>query len=177
MDEHVDITPQITDPDMMRRPAASAPKAETAGIFTSLYDNKIIALCIVVAIIVIAICAYVFFRRDTGPLTVHSPSAAAETPPPGTTTSNATNVNTGTPAQTVSTGSTLSTGTSATPTITNTVTPTSASGSTTAPSAPATKEDLQSARDKLNKLLAPPDAANSDNDFDDVLENQPQAKE
>lgn len=161
MDEHVDITPQITDPDMMRRPATMAPKAETAGIFTSLYDNKIIALCIVVAIIIIAICAYVFFRRDTVPITVHSPSAAPEIPPPPTTAA------TNTPTTNTTTNAATTTAASTVP-----VQPPAA-----APNAPATKEDLQSARDKLNKLLTSADESNSDNDFGDVLENQPPATE
>jgi len=157
--EQVNIIPKITDPDMMRRAAAAPQKVEQGGIFTSLYDNKIIALCIVVAIIIIAVCAYVFFKRDAGPSTIPAPMAA----------------HLGAVAQpTVAAPSTATSPTTVMAPATNAAT--SAVTINTAPPPPNTAptgtdnvsvDELLKAREQLqNRAKSAPK-----NDFDEVLEN------
>jgi hypothetical protein len=46
------------------QPGQVQPAAASKGLFTSLYDNKIIVLIIVIVIIIIALLAYVIYRKD-----------------------------------------------------------------------------------------------------------------
>lgn len=61
--EPVHAAPQAADAAQMAIPAAGGNQSTTRGLFTSVYENKIIVLIIVVAIIIIGIIAYVIYRK------------------------------------------------------------------------------------------------------------------
>ena len=91
MADSVEVRPRYKDPDVMQqemqtdRPAQSesaisAATSVTKGIFTSMYENKIIVLIIIIVIIIIGIIAYIVYRKpeeltDKPKPTVKSPES------------------------------------------------------------------------------------------------------
>jgi len=82
MSEQVEVRPRYADPDAVTKMQAAQAQAavvtaaaETTslppvqpgvvrGLFTSMYDNKIIVLIIVIAIVIIGIVAYIILRKE-----------------------------------------------------------------------------------------------------------------
>lgn len=74
---HVETTPVIAPPAPVS-PAVSAAR----GIFTSMYENKIIVLIIVIVIIIIGIIAYVVYRKPEDDSDKPNSKLPAPTPNP-----------------------------------------------------------------------------------------------
>jgi hypothetical protein len=70
MTESVEVRPRFMDSDLQESPAppvesqTQAVATAARGLFTSMYENKIIVLIIIITIIVIAFVAYFVFRKD-----------------------------------------------------------------------------------------------------------------
>lgn len=96
MTESVEVRPRFTDNDMQESvapPAESQTQAVATaarGLFTSMYENKIIVLIIIVTIIIIAFVAYFVFKKEPDTQQVHNTKQAAPKPAAVEPTSNQT---------------------------------------------------------------------------------------
>lgn len=97
----LEVRPRYTDPDFVAidipaaadsDPGASSTESATRGLFTSMYENKIIVFCIVLFIIIIGVVAWIVTRqKESGDSPSQKSGAAAEVPrktstPPTTST-------------------------------------------------------------------------------------------
>jgi hypothetical protein len=70
MTDSIEVRPRYQDPDIRINIPAEQEKIDdippppTKGLFTSMYENKIIVLIIIITIIIIGIIAYVIYRKD-----------------------------------------------------------------------------------------------------------------
>ena len=71
MTDSVEVRPRFMDNDLQETPApppesqSQAVATAARGLFTSMYENKIIVLIIIITIIVIAFVAYFVFRKES----------------------------------------------------------------------------------------------------------------
>ena len=79
----IEVKPRFFEPDAptQNKIADTTLSAPIGGLFTSVYENKIIVFIIVIIIIIIAICAYIFCRKTDDETKKSTPRAAPATPP------------------------------------------------------------------------------------------------
>lgn len=77
MDESVSVRPRFVEGEVQQvQVVQNVPQASEKGIFTSLYENKIIILIIVISIVIIGIIAYMLIYNKTAEDCTSNPKSA-----------------------------------------------------------------------------------------------------